>query len=208
MPISEECRRPSAATGKRARKSKPEFRIFEPLNTVRCTDDPVFRSQTARDIACLLDVDPEVDAWVTNSAPIIIGADRIQHDLKVRYADRIEYLVAVDSDNPVADDLVARVQRSGLKLRKLAAADIAGERLENARELLRYARWHVSLSDRVRLLAFLEQEWSVPLADCLPVIPGRDAIASIAALCLGRFVELDLDSGRIGPQTRVSPFRA
>ena len=36
---------------------------------------------------------------------------------------------------------------------------------------------------------------------------GADPIAAIAALCLHRFIEIDLDSGRIGPQTRVAPFR-
>jgi hypothetical protein len=83
-----------------------------------------------------------------------------------------------------------------------------GVRLENARELLRYASWRVSLSDRVRLLAALDQEGSLTMAEAMTTIRnGADPIAAIAALCLHRFIEIDLDSGRIGPQTRVAPFR-
>jgi hypothetical protein len=36
---------------------------------------------------------------------------------------------------------------------------------------------------------------------------GADPIAAIAALALRRFVDLDLDSGRIGPETRVARWR-
>ena len=208
MTIPDEHRRLPAETASRVLATGSTFRAFEPRNTVRCTDDPVFRSQTARDIACLLDVDPDVVSWTTNSAPIIIGAERIQHDLTVRYADRTEFLVAVDDDNHPSDGLVASARQSGFEVRTLAAGDIAGDRLENSRELLRYAKWTVALGDRVRLLAALEQEGSLPLAECMSVMrSGRDPIAAIAALCLRRFVELDLDSGRIGPQTRVAPFK-
>ena len=88
-------------------------------------------------------------------------------------------------------------------------ADFPAVRLDNARELLRYARWRPTLGDRVRLLAFLDQEGSLCLADCMTAIrAGRDPIGTIAALALRRFVEIELDEAPIGPETRVSRFRA
>jgi hypothetical protein len=47
----------------------------------------------------------------------------------------------------------------------------------------------------------------MPLAVCMQVIrDSRDAIGVIAAMALRRFLELDLDEARIGPETRVSRF--
>jgi hypothetical protein len=82
-----------------------------------------------------------------------------------------------------------------------------GVRLDNARDLLRYANYHVSLGDRVRLLTLLDEQGPMPLAACMQVIrDGRDPIGTIAAMALRRFVEMDLDEARIGPETRVSRF--
>lgn len=207
MPIPDENHRQPAGAVGRARLH-PHVPAFEPRNTVRCVGRPIFTSQTTRDIACLVDVDPEVVSWTTGDGPVIAGAHRIPFDLRVVYPSRIELLMVADEAAPLGNDAVAAAHLAGYRLKALGPDDIAGDRLENARELLRYANWTVSLSDRVRLLAALEQEGSLPLADCLSVIhSGRDPIAAIAALCLRRFVEIDLDSARIGPQTRVAPFR-
>jgi hypothetical protein len=35
---------------------------------------------------------------------------------------------------------------------------------------------------------------------------GRDAIGTIAAMALRRFVGIDLDEARIGPETRIARF--
>ena len=89
-----------------------------------------------------------------------------------------------------------------------AEADLRdGYRLDNARDLLRYANHHVSLGDRVRLLTLLKEQGPMPLATCVQVIrDGRDPIGTIAAMALRRFVGIDLDEARIGPETRVSRF--
>lgn len=39
------------------------FRVFYSSATVRCDGGKVFRSQAARDVRCLLDVDPSVISW-------------------------------------------------------------------------------------------------------------------------------------------------
>jgi hypothetical protein len=36
---------------------------FHPRGTVRCQGLPLFRNQAARDLGCLLDVDPDVESW-------------------------------------------------------------------------------------------------------------------------------------------------
>jgi hypothetical protein len=36
--------------------------LFPPRGTVRCDGPPLFRTRAARDLACLLDVDPDVEA--------------------------------------------------------------------------------------------------------------------------------------------------
>lgn len=204
MPNPDERRRLGADPSGRVRVA-PSLPTFAPRETVRCTGMPRFRSQTARDVGCLLDVDPDVVSWSTGDGTSTLGADLIAYDLKVIYPERVELVIVTDA-TALPDGTTAALAGHSLKL--LGPDDIAGDRLENARELLRYATWSVSLSDRIRLLTALEQEGSLPLSDCLPTIrAGRDPIAAIAALCLHRFVELDLDSGRIGPQTRVAPFR-
>jgi hypothetical protein len=82
-----------------------------------------------------------------------------------------------------------------------------GFRLGNARDLLRDANYRISLGDRVRLLTLLDEQGPMPLSVCMQVIrDGRDPIGVIAAMALRRFVEMDLDDGRIGPETRVSRF--
>jgi hypothetical protein len=43
-----------------SRNEPPRF--YYPLATIKCAGTPSFRSQDARDLACLLDVDPDVVA--------------------------------------------------------------------------------------------------------------------------------------------------
>ncbi|ANY81179.1 hypothetical protein BB934_25605 [Microvirga ossetica] len=95
---------------------------------------------------------------------------------------------------------------AGLRYEAVPEADLHdGFRLDNARDLLRYAAYRITLGDRVRLLSLLEEQGPMPLAVCMQAIRnGRDAIGVIAAMALRRFVEIDLDEARIGPETRVS----
>ncbi|MBB4001262.1 hypothetical protein [Aurantimonas endophytica] len=120
----------------------------------------------------------------------------------------VELVAVIEDGERVPDWAIAVAAARGTPIRCVPTSELTGVRLENAREILRYANWRVTLSDRVRLLAALDQEGSLALAEAMTTIRnGVDPIAALAALALRRFVDLDLDSGRIGPETRVARWR-
>ncbi len=55
----------------------------------------------------------------------------------------------------------------------------------------------------MRLLAGLEENDSLTVAECLGAFCETRAIAGLAALALRRFVSIDIDSAPIGPSTSV-----
>lgn len=196
-------------TVRRASRADMETSVFDPRHTVRCVGEARFRSQDSRDLACLLDVDSQVSGWSCLPAPLVSGDCVLPLDFEVHGVNGVEYLAVVatraDGAPPWASE--AAVEH-GATLRLVAAAELAGDRLENCRELLRYAKWRVSLSDRIRLLAALDQEGSMTLVECMSAVRNAmDPIGVVAALALRRFVEIDLDSGPLGPETRVTRFR-
>lgn len=204
-PISEEDLR------RRAKRAEAIAAIaFEPRNTVRCAGEARFRSQAARDAACLLDVDPDVLDWCCLPPAFSNGSDTFAVDLAATRASGLEYIAVTEGDDaPSAPEWACREAADfGARLRVLPSADILGHRLDNARELLRYAKWRVSLSQRITLLAALDSEGSLTLVECMSAVRNStDPIGVVAALALRRFVEIDLDSGPLGPETRVIRFR-
>ncbi|CAM5391338.1 hypothetical protein AFEL58S_01882 [Afipia felis] len=184
---------------------------FTPRGTVRCIGLPMFRTQLARDVGCLLDLDPSVVSWTC--LPRVLSRRNQQHvpDFAVTRATGSALLDVISAS---AKSILPRwvhdaAQRLGYGYETRDEAALRGDvRLENARDLLQYAGYRVSLGDRLRVLTLLEEHGSMPLSACLQVIRhGHDAIAVIAALVLRRFIEIDLDEARIGPDTRVSLFR-
>jgi len=120
----------------------------------------------------------------------------------------VELVAVIDDRECVPEWAVAAAVARGMPIVTLSTSNLVGVRLDNARELLGYAACRVPVSDRVRLLAALDQEGSLPLGEAMTTIRnGADPIAAIAALALRRFVDLDLDSGRIGPETRIARWR-
>lgn len=183
---------------------------FEPRNTVRCAGEARFRSQAARDAACLFDVDPDVLDWSCLPPAFSNGSESFAVDLVVTRSSGLEYVAVSDGIGmPDAPDWACRAAADfGAVLRVVPHADILGHRLENARELLRYAKWRVSLSQRITLLAALDSEGTLTLIECMSAVRNcADPIGAVAALALRRFVEIDLDSGPLGPETRVIRFR-
>lgn len=183
---------------------------YEPRGTVRCEGTPMFRTQAARDAACLADLDPTVAWWYC--LPLVLERDGQQHlpDLAlVGFKGRTRFVDVVGEGLPPLPDWVpSEIDRYGYEHVALQADQLPGYRLDNARELLRYARWRVSLNDRIRLLAALEQEGSLPIHACLAVLNTPDAMAAIASLALKRFVEVEVDEAPIGPNTRVRAIAA
>jgi hypothetical protein len=209
-----------SATMSSSRKKSPRLAVdelqastfhFEKLPALKYVGNPLYRSRYARDLACMLDLDPDVASW-TAPAPIMrIGllghvADFrvIDHDGAVRLLDACDRV-------PAAEVLAieAMAVEQGGRYRLLALEEIydGGFRLRNARDLLKYANTTVTLADRVRLLALLDQEGSLPMADCFTAIRNTEPVAAIASLILHRHIEVELDEALLGPETMVRRIR-
>ncbi|WP_019995396.1 hypothetical protein [Aureimonas ureilytica] len=169
---------------------------YRPL---RCVGEPLLPTRLACDVARLLDVDPEVDRWLCHgAAPSDGGPSAVVIEVH-RGAER-ERLRPVEDPPPGS---VPAAAVPGVPSRAISRADLDPVRLENARLILPYARWRVTLDDRVRLLAALDDEGSVTLADCLGLLRHTARpVAAVASLALARVVDLDLDEP-LGSRTRV-----
>lgn len=185
--------------------------FFAPKNTVRCIGRPMFRTQLARDVGCLLDLDPTVISWTC--LPLVLSR-RNRHHVPDFSVTRPKGTSLVDvqpmfEKRPALDWVGEAAQALGYQHEARKEAELRGSvRLENARDLLQYAAYRPSLGDRVRILTILEECGSLPLSSCLQAVrTGHDAIAVIASLALQRFIEIELDEARIGPGTIISRFR-
>lgn len=183
---------------------------FAPRGTVRCRGDALFRTKAARDAACLLDLDASVIAWTC--MPVVLHRNRRSHipDFLIERRSGTTAIDVVPVIGPPPPKWAANALRKlGHHYETMQEATFKNDvRLENAQELLRYANYHVALGDRIRLLAFLDEHGSAPLATCMSVLSNnRDPVGVIAALTLRRFVEVDIDEAILGPDTIVSRFR-
>ncbi|RVK25963.1 hypothetical protein CN163_32595 [Sinorhizobium meliloti] len=179
---------------------------FYPKATVRCPDDAVFRTQLARDLACLLDVDDTVVAWSTLCFGLRVDGRIYVPDFVVTYeSGRTEFLDAVElTDDPAVTEAFACVQRRHRYVPRLAIEE--GWRLQNAKDLLRYARHRISLNDRVRLLAALDETGSLTVAECFHLFRETQPMSGISWMVLNRFLSMDLDAAPIGPETLIRRF--
>jgi hypothetical protein len=187
--------------------SKASTQTFYPAVTVRCSGDPMFRSQLARDLGCLLDVDRRVVAWMC--LPRQLDAEIGFHvfDFLVTYDDGTNvYLDAVDDQGSA--DVTEAAAAAGLRHRFECRGEIEhGFRLLNARDLLRYARWRTPLNDRVRMLAVLDEAGSLQVGECMGLFREVAPMTGIAWMTLHRMIEIDLDETIIGPVTVVRRFQ-
>lgn len=192
-----------------AGRVQAQERCYLPRGTVRCSGMPAFRSQLARDLGCLLDVDPAVDRW--SCLPAVLREGEKQHlpDFLVRRGDEHALVDAVRTPRETAPVWIEEAAAERGCSYELWQADRirSGFRLANAKDLLRYAGWNCLLGDRVRLLAGLDEAGSLTVAECLPAFRETRPIAGLAALALRRFVSIDLDEAPIGPETQVRRWR-
>lgn len=178
---------------------------FHPRGTVRCIGAPLFKNQAARDLGCLLDLDPAVVEW--SCLPIVLHRRGRSHVPDFRVV-REQGTFLVDAVGSLDVNTKPWIEDEALRCgciyeRKAIGADSALVRLENARDILRYARWHCPLGDRLRLLAALDEHGSLTVADCLSAFLEVRPIAGLSSLILHRFIEIDLDEARIGPETMI-----
>lgn len=184
---------------------------FAPRGIVRCRGDALFRSKAARDAACLFDLDSSVLGW--SCLPDIAVRSRTHHvpDFAVERLSGLALVDVIPAVGPPPPKWAAEAWASrGHRYEAIAESSFKDDfRLENARELLRYAAYEVSLGDRVRLLAFLDEHGPAPLAACMSVLRNtRDPVGAIASLALRLFVEIELDLAPLGPDSMVSRLRA
>lgn len=172
-----------------------------PIFFVRCVGPVVLRSQLARDIACLLDVDTSVSAWSCRSVTLRRGCDTHKPDLVVEREDDI-LVIDVTSRSPAPHWVPEVARDAGYVYSAMSRGDVDPINLRNARDLLKYVGTTVSLEDRIRLLASLDEHGSLTVAECMNAFRETRPIAGLASLILERFVEIDLDA-LIGPETRV-----
>lgn len=160
---------------------KGEGANYRPL---RCRGEVVLASAMAIDMARLLDIDATVDHWRCN-IPIEDGA---------RHADFVTYGALGEQHLILQPDTTPDPRRLATASRIVTQGDVDPVRLENAELILPFARWRVSLDDQVRLLAVLDEEGSVTLAECLGILRHTSRpVAAVAALALARVVDMDLE---------------
>lgn len=198
-----EAARPTASAG--------NVQSIYSLPTLKNIGNPAFRSRIARDYACILDLDDNVINWSTKAAFGMLDGDDHRADFLVNQSDGTTWLVdAPDrislSRRKVLDSLA---KQRGVLYRVAERWEIySGARLQNARDLLRYANSLPTLAERLRLLTVLDDQGSLRVSDCLQVVQGRDPVAVIAAMILNRFIYVDLDEALIGPETMVRRIRS
>ena len=178
-------------------------RVYYPLNAVRCCGVASYRSQAVRDYACLLDTDDDVKSW--RCLPILDGPDGIIYtaDFLVKRNSIVEIVDVKTASRPIPGWVREAILAGGYDYHVVDSNEYPANRLTNARDLLRYARYEVNLSDRVRLLAALDEQGSLTVGECLTAFQTAQPMAAIASMILRRLIDVDLDDGIIGPDTII-----
>ncbi len=193
----------SLPSGKTSRTSQT---VLPHAKFSRCVGRLIARDQLARDIACLLEFDHSVSCWSCQCLKLQHGFDTYAPDFIAERQSDILVIDAVGQRSPppwVAETVV----REGFTYRTMSRGDIDPIRLKNCKDLLLSSGGEVSLGDRVRLLSALDEHSSLSLAECLTVFQETKPIRGLANMVVGRFVEIDLDTALIGPETPVRRHR-
>lgn len=192
----------SANSGKLAVSGESLF--FPPKATIYCQGEPRFRSRSARDLGCLLDVDSHVVSWQCMPLTLEIEGCRHTPDFLVIYDTGRMALLDVSEDAEGATSLAEAAAVLGLEHAFVSRREIQeGPRLRNASDLLRYGSYRTPLGDRVRILALIDELGSIRIADALTVFREVAPMAGLASLILHRFLSVDLDADLIGPEMMV-----
>lgn len=175
---------------------------FPPSQVLKCHGEPLFRSQQARNLACLFDLDPNVHAWACLPVLLRFGDGYHVPDFAIQRNDG-DYLVDATS---LPDWVIKAAETDGWHYDCVSYKhDDKAEVIANAVDLLPYAlRSTVSLADRLRLLTALDDDGPLPLKYCIQLVRGTaDPMSAIATLYFSGEISFDLTE-RISPETRVS----
>ncbi|GEO18840.1 hypothetical protein [Microvirga aerophila] len=121
----------------------------------------MFRHRAARDFGYLLDVDPSVISWTC--LPMVLDHAQGPHvpDFAITRTSGTALIDVLPPNREASlpPVLAEAAPAAGHRYETITEADFPeGLRLDNARDLLRYANYHASLGDRVRLLTLLEEQ--------------------------------------------------
>lgn len=185
------------------RRRASSVRRFGPAGTVFCNGRPIFRSQLARDLGLLFDLDPSVAEWSCLTTVVEFAdafgeiVDRVPDFLVVDVNGRSRFVDAGESGLTPIDPLIVHESVPETDIRQEPA-------LSNARDMMRYAKRVVPLGDRVRLLAYLEEMSPVTLIEAASAMrESPEPVGAVVALALKRVITLEWREAPIGPETQV-----
>lgn len=183
-----------------------EYRPYFPFLTLKCVGQALYRSRSARDYACLLDLDSDVVSW--QCATFLLGDNNSDRKFTIDFlVEKTDGRVIVEIWERPPEDLwwVKETSRqAGYRYEAVYMPEIRKQpRLQNAKDLIRYAGYDAPLGDRIRLQAALGEFGSLTLAECLAAVRDGRPMQTMAALILKGHVEVDLDTELLGPDTVV-----
>ncbi|WP_200863233.1 hypothetical protein [Rhizobium freirei] len=188
----------------RAKRKTASIRTYYPAGTIKCDGVTIYRSQVSRDAACIFDFEPTIIHWKCLPSSLPYGDEAHIPDFEILDADGCLELVDAPDRHLDVELLAASARRMGMSYRQLRRDEIyGGPRLRNAKDLLRYANCQVPLGDRLRLLAGLDENGTLTVAESLAAFTETKAVAGFASLIIQGFISVDLDAGLIGPETTV-----
>lgn len=184
----------------------PRYRPYFPFITLKCIGPALYRSRNARDYACLLDLDPDVVSW--QCATFLLGDNNSDRKFTIDFLiEKADGRVIVEIWERPPEDLwwVKETSRqAGYRYEAVYMPEIRKQpRLQNAKDLIRYAGYDAPLGDRIRLQAALAEFGSLTLAECLAAVRDGRPMRTMATLILKGHVEVDLDAELLGPDTVV-----
>jgi len=181
----------------------PVASSFPPKATIKCDGIPAFRNRAARDLACLLDVDDEVESWTC--LPLELRHGNLTHSPDVLVTSVSGASILMDAVDVRGAEWIATIaQEAGYQYRAVKKAEREGGwRLRNARDLLRYGNYQCPLGDRIRVMATIDEVGSFTVAEGLSLFREIPPMAGLASLILQRLIIVDLDDALIGPDTVV-----
>lgn len=177
-----------------------ELELGEEYSVRRLPEDFRLGSSAARTGP---DVDPDVARWSCEGIELSYGGETYRADFVVTGTNNRTFVVDVAEGAPRPPDWIElAAARAGHAYRLVAMRDfVDSNRLLNAKDLLRYGFYRCSLGDRVRVLAALDEMGSLTVAEALSAFRGGRPMASLAALILRGFLEIEMDDAPIGPET-------
>ncbi|WP_245455350.1 hypothetical protein [Sinorhizobium fredii] len=185
---------------------RPSANIPSHLKFSRCIGHFTARDPLARDVACLLDFEDAVSSWNCRSLQFHHGFDTYSPDFVAERSHDVVVIDVVGQRRP-PPWISEAVTSEGFTYRTMSRGDIDPIRLKNCKDLLQCSGGDVRLGDRVRLLSALDQQSSLTLAETLTVFQETKPIRGLANMVIARFIEIDLDTALIGPETVVRRYR-